>query len=116
GVGAFQPVLLKLDGLERFENNQVFYKVLEPAKHAGKHIVVLGGGDSALDWTLALADKAASMTLIHRSDKFRAANASVNKARELEAAGKLKILAGHTHAYEENGGRISALKVKTATG
>jgi len=116
GVGAFQPVLLKLDGLERFENTQVFYKVLEPVRHAGKHIVVLGGGDSALDWTLALADKAGSMTLIHRSDKFRAQDASIGKARALEAQGKVKMLAGHVHAYEETGGRLSGLKVKTVAG
>lgn len=113
GVGAFQPVLLKLDGLERFEDTQVFYKVTEPARHAGKHVVVLGGGDSALDWTLALAEQAASMTLIHRSDKFRAQDASVGKARALEAQGRLKILAGHVHGYEESGGTLSALKVKT---
>ena len=113
GVGAFQPVLLKLDGIEKFENTQLFYRVKEPAQHHGKHLVVLGGGDSALDWTLALADKAASMTLIHRSDKFRAQDASVGKARALEAAGKLRILAGHVHAYEQADGKISALKVKT---
>jgi thioredoxin reductase (NADPH) len=116
GVGAFQPVLLRLDGLERFDNTQVFYKVLEPARHAGRHVVVLGGGDSALDWTLALADKAASITLIHRSDKFRAQDASIGKARALEAQGRAKILAGHVHGYEEAGGKLSGLKVKTVAG
>ncbi len=115
GVGAFQPVLLKLDGMEAFEDTQLFYRVKEPAQHHGKHLIVLGGGDSALDWALALADKAASMTLIHRSDKFRAADASVGKARALEAAGKLKILAGHVFAYEQAGGKVTALKVKTVT-
>jgi thioredoxin reductase (NADPH) len=116
GVGAFQPVLLKLDGLERFDNTQVFYKVLEPARHAGRHVVVLGGGDSALDWTLALAGKAASMTLIHRSDKFRAQDASVAKVRALEAQGKARVLAGHVHGYEETGGRLTGLKVRTVAG
>jgi len=116
GVGAFQPVLLRLDGLERFENSQVFYKVLEPARHAGRHVVVLGGGDSALDWTLALAGQAASITLIHRSDKFRAQDASIGKARALESQGRAKIIAGHVHGYEEAGGRLSGLKVKTVGG
>jgi thioredoxin reductase (NADPH) len=116
GVGAFQPVLLKLDGLERFGDTQVFYKVLEPARHAGKDVVVLGGGDSALDWTLNLAPKAKSMTLIHRSDKFRAQTASVNKVRELEAAGKARVLAGHVHGYAEAGGRLTGLQVKTVAG
>ena len=115
GVGAFQPVQLKLDGIEKFEDSQLFYRVKEPARHHGKHLVVLGGGDSALDWTLALAEKAASMTLIHRSDKFRAQDASVGKARALEAQGKLKILAGHAFAYEQANGNISALKIKTVT-
>jgi thioredoxin reductase (NADPH) len=115
GVGAFQPVLLKLDGIEKFDDRQLFYRVKDPSQHHGKHLVVLGGGDSALDWTLALADKAASMTLIHRSDKFRAADASVGKARALAAAGKLRILAGHVHAYEQADGRVSALQVKTVT-
>jgi thioredoxin reductase (NADPH) len=99
--------------MEKFEDQQLFYRVKDPARHHGKHLVVLGGGDSALDWTLALADKAASMTLIHRSDKFRAQDASVGKARALEAAGKLRILAGHVHAYELADGKVSALKVKT---
>jgi thioredoxin reductase (NADPH) len=112
GVGAFQPVLLKLDGMERYVDRQLFYRVKDPAQHHGKHLVVLGGGDSALDWTLALADKAASMTLIHRSDKFRAQDASVGRARALEAAGKLRILAGHVHAYEQAGGKVTGLMVK----
>lgn len=116
GVGAFQPVLLKLDGLDTFEDKQVFYKVREPARHHGKHVVVLGGGDSALDWTLALAPHAASMTLIHRSDKFRAATASVDKVRALEAAGKAKLVAGHVHAYTAEGGRLTGVKVKTVVG
>lgn len=113
GVGAFQPVQLKLDGMDRFEDSQLFYRVKEPARHHGKNLVVLGGGDSALDWTLALAEHAASMTLIHRSDKFRAADASVGKARALEAAGKLKIIAGHVHAYDQADGKVTGLRVKT---
>jgi len=113
GVGAFQPVLLKLDGIEKYENTQLFYRVKEPALHHGKNLVVLGGGDSALDWTLALAEQAASMTLIHRSDRFRAQDASVGKARALEAAGKMRILAGHVHAYDHDDRRITGLRVKT---
>jgi thioredoxin reductase (NADPH) len=116
GVGAFQPVLLRLDGLERFEDRQVFYRVKDPARHRDRHVVVLGGGDSALDWTLALADGAASTTLIHRSDKFRAQEASVGKARALAQAGRLRLMAGHVHAYQESEGRLTGLKVKTVGG
>jgi thioredoxin reductase (NADPH) len=116
GVGAFQPVLLKLEGLERYDDRQLFYRIKDPSQHHGKHLVVLGGGDSALDWALALAEKAASMTLIHRSDKFRAQDASVGKMRALVAQGRMKFLAGHVHAYEEADGRLTALKVKGVDG
>lgn len=116
GVGAFQPVLLKLDGLERYDDRQVFYRVREPAQHHGKRLVVMGGGDSALDWTLALAPHAESITLVHRSDKFRAQDASVARARALEQAGKLRILAGFPTGYDEHEGRLTGLTLKTTTG
>jgi thioredoxin reductase (NADPH) len=116
GVGAFQPVLLRLDGLERYDDRQVFYRVRDPSRHHGKHVVVLGGGDSALDWTLALAEKAASMTLIHRSDKFRAQSASVAKVHDLQASGKLNLVVGHVHGYAEHDGHLDGLKVKTVAG
>ena len=116
GVGAFAPVLLKLEGLDRFNDSQVFYKVTDASRHHGKHLIVLGGGDSALDWALAMAEKAASVTLIHRSDKFRAHNASVNKLRALEGEGKLKILAGHVLGYTEEGGALTGLRLKTTAG
>ena len=116
GVGAFQPVLLKLDGLERYENTQVFYKITDAAQHHGKHIVLLGGGDSALDWTLALADQAASMTLIHRSDKFRAQDASVGRMRALAEQGRLTFMTGHVHGFQEAGGRLTGIKLKTVAG
>ncbi len=116
GVGAFQPVLLKLDGLERYENTQLFYKVKDPAQHHGKHIVLLGGGDSALDWALALVERAASMTLIHRSEKFRAQDASLGRMRALVAAGRMKFHAGYPLSYQETAGRLSGLKIKTVAG
>ncbi|MGH8454565.1 MAG: NAD(P)/FAD-dependent oxidoreductase [Nevskiales bacterium] len=111
GVGAFQPVVVKVDGMEKFIDQQLFYRVKDPSQHHGKHVVVLGGGDSALDWTLALADKVASMTLIHRSDAFRAQNASVSKMHALAATGKLRFLPGHLHGFVEDGGKLSGLKL-----
>jgi thioredoxin reductase (NADPH) len=116
GVGAFQPVLLKLDGLERFDEAQVFYRVRDPSRHHGRHVVVLGGGDSALDWTNALAGDVASMTLIHRSDKFRAQAASVTKVHELQVQGRANIIAGHVHGYTQHDGHLDGLKVKTVAG
>ena len=116
GVGAFQPVLLKLEGLDRYENTQLFYRVKEPAQHHGKHIVLFGGGDSALDWALALVEQAASMTLIHRSEKFRAQDASVGRMRALVEAGRMKFHAGYALSYQENAGRLASLKIKTVAG
>jgi thioredoxin reductase (NADPH) len=111
GVGAFQPVVVKVEGIEKFNGSQLFYSVKDPSLHHDKHVVVLGGGDSALDWTLALAGKVASMTLIHRSDAFRAAPASVEKMRELAAHGKLRFLPGHLHNFEERDGKLVHLTV-----
>ena len=111
GVGAFQPVPVKLDGIDKYTDQQLFYRVKDPALHEGKHVVVLGGGDSALDWTLALADKVASMTLIHRSDQFRAQAASVTRMKELALKGKVKMYAGHVHAFTEEGGKLTGLQL-----
>ena len=116
GVGAFQPVLLKLDGLEKFDDQQVFYRVKDPSRHHGRRVVVLGGGDSALDWTLNLADKAADVTLIHRSDQFRAAPANVARMHALAAEGKLKFKTGNIFAFRETDGRLGAIELTSAAG
>src|SRR5690606_24765099 len=79
GVGSFQPRRLGVEGVESFEGSQVFYRVQNASEFHGKHLVIFGGGDSALDWTLDLADKAASLTLVHRRAQFRGAPASVQK-------------------------------------
>lgn len=83
GMGSFQPVRLKLPGVDTLENQSVFYSVKNPEIHRGKDIVVLGGGDSALDWVLALLPVANSVTQIHRSTRFRAAPASVKRVEKL---------------------------------
>ncbi|MDR3415777.1 MAG: NAD(P)/FAD-dependent oxidoreductase [Nevskia sp.] len=111
GVGAFQPVLLRLDGIEKYENNQLFYRVKDPSLHHGKKVVVLGGGDSALDWALQLAGKASEITLIHRSAAFKAAPASVSRFKELAEAGKARFLLGSVLGYGETDGRLSSLNV-----
>ena len=87
GVGSFQPRLLKVDGLERYHDTQVFYRVKSPAQFTGKNLVIVGGGDSALDWALNFVQdgphKAANVILLHRRDGFKAAPASVAKMRAL---------------------------------
>jgi thioredoxin reductase (NADPH) len=99
GVGSFQPRKLRLDGIAELEGGSIHYRVRDPEQFAGKKIVICGGGDSAIDWVMALADSAAELTLVHRRDEYRAAPASVATVRELEAAGKVRILE-HARAKE----------------
>ena len=107
GAGSFTPVRVRLEGLDQFEGEQLLYRVRDPAKHAGKDIILLGGGDSALDWALSLADAAKSLTLINRTEKFRAAPASVEKLNALEAAGKARILFGQASAFRAENDRLT---------
>lgn len=117
GVGAFQPVELHVPGVERHVDKDVFYKVRDPEIHRGKHIVVLGGGDSALDWALNLHDKAASVVLIHRSEKFKAAPASVARMRELCDKLEMQFLVGTvTELREGADGRLREIQVTGADG
>lgn len=111
GVGAFQPVLLRLEGIDKYDDKQLFYKVRDPSQHHGKKVVVCGGGDSALDWALQLVGKASEVTLIHRSAAFKAAPASVSRFKELAEAGKARLLIGSVLGYDETDGRLSSLNV-----
>lgn len=78
GIGAFEPTKFKNETVERFEGRGVYYLVEELAEFAGKRVLIVGGGDSAVDWALALEPLAQKVTLIHRRDAFRAHDASVN--------------------------------------
>jgi thioredoxin reductase (NADPH) len=115
GVGAFQPRLLKVDGLEKHEGTQLFYRVKNPAQFAGKNLVIVGGGDSALDWALNFAQdgphKAESVILIHRRDGFQAAPASVARMRELCEAMEMQFIVGQVTGLEEAGGALTGVKV-----
>jgi thioredoxin reductase len=83
GVGAFAPNKLAIPGVEQYEGTGVFYFVKEKAAFAGKRLLIVGGGDSAVDWTLNLHGVADSITLIHRRDEFRAHESSVTEMRHL---------------------------------
>ena len=107
GAGSFTPVRLRLEGIDRFEGEQLLYRVRDPARHAGKNVVVLGGGDSALDWALQLADSAASLTLVNRTERFRAAEASVKKMEALAESGKARILYGQASGFTEADDRLT---------
>ncbi|WP_344762446.1 NAD(P)/FAD-dependent oxidoreductase [Actimicrobium antarcticum] len=112
GVGSFQPRTLKVDGIDQFDNSQLFYRVREPARFAGKNIVICGGGDSALDWALNFVGKAESVILLHRRDEFRAAPASVAKMRELCDNYEMQLIIGQVTGYEANDeGSLNGIKV-----
>ncbi len=120
GVGAFQPRLLKVDGLDKFEGSQLFYRVKNPADFAGKNMVIVGGGDSALDWALNFVaegpNKAESVILIHRRDGFKAAPANVAKMRELCEQLEMQFIVGQITGMEEKDGRLTGAKVTGADG
>ena len=120
GVGSFQPRTLRVDGIDKFLDTQLFYRVRNPAQFAGKNLVIVGGGDSALDWTLNFVQegphKAESVILMHRRDDFRAAPASVAKMRELCEAYEMQFVVGQATGFEEEGGRLTRLKVTGSDG
>ena len=120
GVGAFEPRTLKVEGLERFEGSQLFYRVKNPADFAGKNLLIVGGGDSALDWTLQFAadgtHRAESVILVHRRDGFKAAPASVAKMRELCDAYEMQFIVGQVTGFEEREGRLVGAKVTGGDG
>ena len=120
GVGSFQPRTLRIDGIEAFLDTQLFYRVRNPAQFAGKNLVIIGGGDSALDWTLNFVQdgphRAESVILVHRRDIFRAAPASVAKMRELCEAHEMQFTVGQATGFESEGGRLSKLKITGGDG
>ena len=111
GVGSFQPRTLKVPGLDTFDNTQVFYRVKDPALFQGRNLVICGGGDSALDWSLNFVGKAESVILVHRRDQFRAAPASVAKMHELCEQHEMQLVIGQITGYEEADGRMTEVKI-----
>jgi len=109
GAGSFTPVRARVPGIEKFEDTQLFYRVRDPARHVGKDIVLLGGGDSALDWALQLAPAAKSLTLVNRTERFRAAESSVQKLYALADAGGANVMMGTLNSFEETDGNLSSL-------
>jgi thioredoxin reductase (NADPH) len=91
GLGSFEPRKPKLDNLGQFEDKGVNYIIKDPEVYRNKKVVIAGGGDSALDWAIFLADVAAEVSLVHRRNEFRGALDSVEKARELAQLGKIKL-------------------------
>jgi thioredoxin reductase (NADPH) len=120
GVGSFQPRLLRVEGLDKYDGTQLHYRVRNPEQFAGKNLVIVGGGDSALDWALNFVNdgpnKAESVILIHRRDGFRAAPASVARMRELCEAYEMQFMVGQVTDIDEKDGKLCAIKVTGGDG
>ncbi|TMJ41941.1 MAG: NAD(P)/FAD-dependent oxidoreductase [Alphaproteobacteria bacterium] len=112
GGGSFQPKKPPIPGIEAYEKTSVFYSVKKMDALRGRDILIVGGGDSALDWTLNLQPLANSLTLLHRRDDFRAAPDSVKKMRELVAAGKMQLKLGQVTGLTGENGVLSSAQVK----
>jgi thioredoxin reductase (NADPH) len=116
GVGSFQPRRLSVANAEAFEGRHLHYRVKAGTDFSGHDLVICGGGDSALDWTVALCGKARSLTLVHRRAEFRAAPATVAKMRELVAAGKMRLFEGNAAAIRSGNESPLELDVQTNDG
>jgi thioredoxin reductase (NADPH) len=116
GGGSFQPKRPPVPGIEAYEGTSVFYSVRKMEEFRGHDILIVGGGDSALDWTLNLQPLARSLTLLHRRDEFRAAPDSVNKMRALVGSGKVKLALGQVSGLKGDSGQVSHATVKDKDG
>ncbi len=92
GLGSFEPKKPLLENLQKFEDNGIAYIIKDPEVYRDKKIVIAGGGDSALDWSIFLADVASEVTLVHRRNEFRGALDSVEKAQQLKNKGKISLI------------------------
>lgn len=116
GVGAFEPRKLAVPNVEKYDGTQIQYRVRDPQSFAGKDVVVLGGGDSALDWAVVLADVANSVVLVHRRAEFRGALATVQKLEALREEHRADILVGQVKELIEDGDKMTGIRVQCADG
>lgn len=116
GGGSFTPKRPPLQGIEAYEGTSVFYAVRRIEDFRDRDILIVGGGDSALDWTLNLQPVAKRLTLLHRRDKFRAAPDSVNKMLALVEAGKIDFKLGQVTELKGEQGRLRAAVIRTDSG
>ena len=116
GGGSFQPKRPPIPGIEPYEGKSVFYAVRKMEAFRDQRILIVGGGDSALDWTLNLAPVASHLTLLHRRSEFRAAPDSVNKTMALVGEGKIDFVLGQVTTLVGADGQISKAIVKTTDG
>ncbi|HZH88805.1 MAG TPA: NAD(P)/FAD-dependent oxidoreductase [Chitinophagaceae bacterium] len=112
GLGCFEPRKPVIKDLATFENGKgVNYMILEPEDYRGKRMVLAGGGDSALDWTIHLADIADRVTLVHRSEQFRGAPDSVSKVMELAEKGKIDLVLNSNLTEVSGNGKLNKVAI-----
>jgi thioredoxin reductase (NADPH) len=116
GGGSFTPKRPPLAGIEAFEGKSVFYAVRRMEDFRGKDVLIVGGGDSALDWTLNLQPVANSLALLHRRDEFRGAPHSVDQMRALVADKKMQLHIGQVTALHGEGGDLAGATIRTKEG
>ncbi len=116
GGGSFQPKKPPIPEIDRYEGKSVFYAVRKVEQFRGRRVVIVGGGDSALDWVLNLHPVAERITLIHRRDAFRAAPHSVNAMRELVAAGQMDFVMGQVSGLKGADGQLTGAVVRKEDG
>jgi thioredoxin reductase (NADPH) len=116
GGGSFQAKRPPVDGIEAFEGKSVFYAVRRMDDFRDQDVVIVGGGDSALDWTLNLQPIVRSLTLVHRRDAFKAAPASVNRMKELVMEGKINFLLGQIGKIDGENGQLNHVHLTTDAG
>ena len=112
GLGSFEPRKPMLENLEKFENKGVSYLIREPEMYRGKRVLIAGGGDSALDWSIYLAEIAESVTLVHRRNEFRGALDSVEKVQDLKNQGKINLITPAEVVVLEGEEQLEALTVR----
>ena len=111
GAGSFVPRKPSIDNIQEYEGESIFYSVKDKSRFNGKRIVIVGGGDSALDWANNLASSA-DVTLLHRRKEFRAAPDSVSKMLDLEIKGKVKFVIGQLSSFKGENGKIKTIMCK----
>ena len=117
GVGSFQPRQLRVPDIGDYEDRTVHYRVRDPGQFAGKRLLILGGGDSALDWVLELVDTAERITLVHRRDEYRAMPDSVAKMKQLVADGRMdEITSAKASALRGEDGQVSSVVIQPKEG
>lgn len=111
GLGCFEPRKPVLENLEQFEGRGVAYMVKDPELFRDKKVVLAGGGDSALDWTIFLADVAERVTLVHRNETFRGAPDSAEKVYELAKSGKIDLILSANLKKLDGNGKLNTVSI-----